>query len=208
MHISEGILSPAVLIGGAALTAAGVAVGMKNFDQKEIPTMGILSAAFFVSTLIHVPAGPVSVHLILNGLVGLILGWKAFPAILVGLSLQALLFQFGGITTLGVNTLNMALPAVVCYYIFGNGMKPGTGRSVIIASAFGAGFSSVLMSGILVGFSLYLTGEAFLPAAQLMVAAHLPVMFIEGILTAACVLFLTKVRPELLEETHVPKQST
>lgn len=208
MHISEGILSPAVLIGGAALTAAGVAVGMKNFDQKEIPTMGILSAAFFVSTLIHVPAGPVSVHLILNGLVGLILGWKAFPAILVGLSLQALLFQFGGITTLGVNTLNMALPAVVCYYIFGNGMKPGTERSVIIASAFGAGFCSVLISGILVGFSLYLTGEAFLPAAKLMVAAHLPVMFIEGILTAACVLFLTKVRPELLEETHVPKQST
>jgi len=208
MHISEGILSPAVLIGGAALTAAGVAVGMKNFDQKEIPTIGILSAAFFVSTLIHVPAGPVSVHLILNGLVGLILGWKAFPAILVGLALQALLFQFGGITTLGVNTLNMAFPAVVCYYIFGNGMKPGTGRSVIIASAFGAGFCSVLMSGILVGFSLYLTGEAFLPAAKLMVAAHLPVMFIEGILTAACVLFLRKVRPELLEEPHVPKQST
>jgi len=203
MHISEGILSPAVLIGGAALTAAGVAVGIKNLDQKEIPTMGILSAAFFVSTLIHVPAGPVSVHLILNGLVGLILGWNAFPAILVGLALQALLFQFGGMTTLGVNTLNMALPAVVCHYIFGNALKPGTGRTVIISSAFGAGFCSVLMSGIMVGFSLYLTGEAFLPAAKLMVAAHLPVMFIEGILTAACVLFLRKVRPEILEGDHV-----
>jgi cobalt/nickel transport system permease protein len=205
MHISEGILSPAILIGGAALTAAGVAVGMKNFDQKEIPTTGILSAAFFVSTLIHIPVGPVSVHLILNGLVGLILGWKAFPAILVSLSLQALLFQFGGMTTLGVNTLNMALPAVFCYYIFGNGLKPGTRRFVIISSSFGAGFSSVLMSGIMVGFSLYLTGEAFLPAAKLVVAAHLPVMFIEGILTAACVLFLKKVRPELLEEANVPK---
>jgi len=208
MHISEGLLSPAVLIGGAALAAAGVAVGMKNLEQKEISTIGILSAAFFVASLIHVPAGPVSVHLILNGLVGLILGWKAFPAILVGLLLQALLFQFGGMTTLGVNTLNMALPAVVCYYIFGNGLKPGTGRSVIIFSAFGAGFCSVLMSGIMVGFSLYFTGEAFLPAAKLIVAAHLPVMFIEGILTAACVLFLRKVRPELLEEANVPKQST
>jgi len=203
MHISEGILSPAVLTAGAALTAAGVAVGMKNLDHKEIPTMGILSAAFFVATLIHVPAGPVSVHLILNGLVGLILGWKAFPAILVGLALQALLFQFGGLTTLGVNTLTMAFPAVVCHYVFGNGLKPGTGRSVIISSAFGAGFCSVLMSGIMVGFSLYLTGEAFLPAAKLIVAAHLPVMFIEGILTAACVLFLIKVRPEILEGDHV-----
>jgi cobalt/nickel transport system permease protein len=203
MHISEGILSPTVLIGGAALTAAGVAVGMKNLDHKEIPTMGILSAAFFVATLIHVPAGPVSVHLILNGLVGLILGWKAFPAILVGLALQALLFQFGGITTLGVNTLSMALPAVVCYYVFGKGLKPGAGRSIIISSAFGAGFCSVLMSGMMVGFFLYLTGEAFLPAAKLIVAAHLPVMLIEGILTAACILFLKKVRPEILEGYHV-----
>ena len=202
MHISEGILSPAVLVGSAALTAAGVTVGMKNLDQKEIPTMGILSAAFFVATLIHVPAGPVSVHLILNGLVGLILGWQAFPSILVGLALQALLFQFGGITTLGVNTLNMALPAVVCYYIFRNGLKSGLGRAVIISSAFGAGFFSVLMSGIMVGFSLYLTGEAFLPAAKLIVAAHLPVMVIEGILTASCVLFLKKVRPEILEEKY------
>lgn len=199
MHISEGVLSPAVLIGGAALTAAGVAVGMKNLDQKEIPTMGILSAAFFVASLVHVPAGPASVHLVLNGLIGLILGWKAFPAILVALALQALLFQFGGITTLGVNTLNMALPAVICYYVFKKGLKPGTGQYFSIFSAFSAGFSSVLISAVMVGFSLYLTGEAFLPAAKLVVVAHFPVMIIEGILTAACIQFLKKVKPEILE---------
>jgi cobalt/nickel transport system permease protein len=118
VHISEGVLSPSVLIAGAALTTAGVAVGLKNLDHEKIPATGILSAAFFVASLVHVPIGPSSVHMILNGLLGLILGWKAFPAILVGLALQALLFQFGGITTLGVNTLNMALPAVVCYYFF------------------------------------------------------------------------------------------
>lgn len=205
MHISEGVLSPAVLIGGAVLTAAGVSVGMKNLDQKEIPTMGILSAAFFVASLIHVPAGPVSVHLILNGLVGLLLGWKAFPAILVALALQALLFQFGGITTLGINTLNMALPAIICFYAFKGGLKPGIKRYLFMGSAFAAGFCAVLMSAVMVGFSLCLTGEAFMPAAKLVIAAHLPVMIIEGILTSICVLFLEKVRPELLEETHGPK---
>lgn len=205
MHISEGVLSPAVLIGGAAITAAGVAAGIKDLDQKEIPSVGILSAAFFVASLIHVPVGPVSAHLTLNGLVGLILGWKAFPAILVGVALQGLLFQFGGITTLGVNTLNMALPAVICYYIFGRGIKSGTGRSALIFAAFASGSCAVLMSSIMVGFSLYLTGEAFLPAAKLVVAAHLPVMFIEGGLTAACVLFLKKVRPELLEGAYAHK---
>jgi cobalt/nickel transport system permease protein len=207
MHISEGVLSPTVLIGGAALAAAGVAVGLKKLEQKEIPTMGILSAAFFVASLIHVPAGPVSVHLILNGLVGLILGWKAFPTILVGLTLQALLFQFGGITTLGVNTLNMALPAIICYHIFGKGLKSDMGKQTVIIFAFATGFCAVLLSGIMVGVSLYLTGEAFLPAAKLIVAAHLPVMFIEGALTTTCILFLKKVRPEILEEDNVSKES-
>jgi cobalt/nickel transport system permease protein len=51
----------------------------------------------------------------------------------------------------------------------------------------------------MVGFSLYLTSEAFLPASELVVATHVPVMLIEGGLTAACTLFLRKVRPELLE---------
>jgi len=204
MHISEGVLSPAVLLGGAVLATAGVAAGMQDLDQKEIPSMGILSAAFFVASLMHVPVGPVSAHLILNGLVGLILGWKAFPVILVGASLQALLFQFGGITTLGVNTLNMALPAVMCHYAFGWGLKPQTSRPAFIFATFASGFGAAMIAGIMVGFSLYLTGEAFLPAAKLVVAAHLPVMLIEGGLTAACALFLRKVRPELLEGFYAP----
>ena len=199
MHISEGVLSPAILTGGAALTAVGVGIGLKSIDYEEIPYMGILTAGFFVASLIHLPVGPSSVHLILNGMLGLILGWKAFPSILVGLALQALLFQFGGITTLGINTLNMALPAVTCYYLFGWGVKMNSGRLIFIITAFAAGCFAVLFAGILVGFSLYLNGEAFLPAARLLVAAHLPVMLIEGILTATCALFLRKVRPDILE---------
>jgi len=205
MHISEGVLSPAVLIGGAAFTAAGIAVGLKNLEQKDIPALGILSAAFFVATLIHVPVGPVSAHLVLNGMVGLLLGWKAFPVIFVGVALQAFLFQYGGITTLGINTFNMAFPAVICYFLFGWGITLDSRRSVVIITAFCTGFFAVMLSGILVGFSLYLTGEAFLPAAKLIVAAHLPVMMIEGVLSAACILFLKKIRPELLENTYAKR---
>lgn len=200
MHISEGVLSPGVLVGGAVLTAAGVAIGLKHLKPKDIPGTGILSAAFFVASLIHVPAGPASVHLVLNGLLGLILGWKSFPAILIGLLLQGLLFQFGGLTTLGINTLNMALPAVWGYYIFGWVVKISNKQTLLALSAFTCGASAVLLSGIMVGFSLYLTGEAFLPAAKLAVIAHIPVMIIEGLLTAACIFFIRKVKPELLED--------
>ena len=203
MHISEGVLTPAVLIGGAILTAGGSYVGLKKLDHDEIPTLGIMSASFFVASLIHVPVGPASVHLILNGLLGLILGWRAFPAILVGLTLQALLFQFGGITTLGVNTANMALPAVICFYLFRRGLRKNTRRSVFAISAFCMGLFAVFLSGVFVGFSLYLTGEAFLPAAKIIVVAHIPIMIIEGSLTAACALFIRKVRPEILEGIYV-----
>jgi cobalt/nickel transport system permease protein len=198
MHISEGVLSPSVLMAGAALTAAGVAIGLKKTDPEDIPKVGILSAAFFVASLVHVPIGPASVHLVLNGLLGLILGWKAFPAILVGLALQALLFQFGGITSLGVNTLNMALPAVICYYLFGWGVRGSAKMPVVTVTAFVCGSFAILISGVMVGFSLYFTGEAFLPAAKLVILAHLPVMLIEGVLTAACAVFIRKVKPELL----------
>jgi cobalt/nickel transport system permease protein len=208
MHISEGVLSPGILVAGAALTTAGVAVGLKRLDIEEIPSTGILSAGFFVASLVHVPVGPASLHLILNGLLGVILGWKAFPAILVGLALQALLFQFGGPTTLGVNTLNMALPAVICYHLFGFGLKASTKVSVLTLMAFACGSCAVLLSGVLVAFSLYWTGQVFLPAAKVVVAAHLPVMLIEGVLTAACALFLRRVKPELLGGQYAPGLSS
>ena len=207
MHISEGVLSPSVLMAGAGLTVAGVAIGLRKLENEEIPSIGILSAAFFVASLIHVPAGPASVHLVLNGLLGLILGWLAFPAILVALALQGLLFQFGGLTTLGVNTLNMALPAVACYYLFGWAVRPRAKMSVFTVAAFACGACAVLVSGVMVGFSLYFTGEAFLPAAKLVIAAHFPVMLIEGGLTVACALFLRRVKPELLEGQYAPTHS-
>ncbi len=206
MHISEGVLSPSILVAGAALTTVGVAIGLKHIDQKDIPTVGILSAAFFVASLVHVPLGPTSVHLILNGLLGFILGWKAFPAILVGLTLQALLFQYGGITTLGVNTLNMALPAVACYYLFGRVVRNNSSRFGFSIAAFACGSCAVLLSAVLVALSLYLTGDVFLLAAKVAVVAHLPVMLIEGLLTAACTLFLRRVKPELLEGRYAQRR--
>jgi len=128
---------------------------------------------------------------------GVLLGFAAFPAILVALTLQAFLFQFGGITTLGVNTFNIAFPAVVCFYAFGHAVKHK--NSVIaLCSAFGCGFVAVLLSSIMVATSLVFVEESFVQVARLVVIAHLPVMIIEGVLTVFCVGFLGKVRPEIL----------
>ncbi len=196
MHISEGVLSGPVLITGAALTAVGMGVGLKKLDYDQIAKAGFLSAAFFVASLIHVPLGPANAHLTLNGLVGLLLCWGAFPAMLVALSLQAAFFQFGGLTTLGVNTLIMALPAVSCYLIFGRLILKGP-RTAAVA-AFAAGFMSVLFSSLAVALCLIFTEDNFLKVSGIIVAGHIPVMVIEGIVTAICVAFLRKVLPEML----------
>jgi len=196
MHISEGVLSGPVLISGMAMAAVGTAIGLKKLNFDRIGQAGILAASFFVASLVHVPLGPSNVHLIMNGMVGLLLGWSAFPAILVALLLQALLFQYGGITTLGVNTVIMALPAVTGHYLFRSVLrkKPQT----ILLAAFATGLLGVLLAGCLAALALISASENFFEAALLLATAHLPVMIIEGIVTAFCVAFLKKVQPEMI----------
>ncbi len=198
MHIAEGVLSAPVLIGGAAITTTGTAVGLKRIEYQDMPKIAVLSSAFFVASLIHVPVGPTSAHLILNGLAGIILGWASFPALLLALFLQAILFQFGGLATLGVNTATMASSAILCFLLFKFLIKVQN-RFWNFIGGFLVGLLSVLFAGILVAVSLSLSGEVFTPVARMIVIVHIPVMIIEGILTGFVILFLKKVKPELLE---------
>ncbi len=196
MHISEGILSAPLLAAGWAGTAAGLSVGLK-MNAEKIPETALMTAAFFVASLVHVPIGPSNSHLILNGLMGLLLGWAAFPAIFTALMLQAVLFQFGGITTLGINTLNMALPAVAAGFLAGKCISPDS-RGFSAAAAGLAGSFSVLASAFMVAATLSLAGESFTNVARLIFMAHIPVAVIEGLITGGIVSFLLKVKPGIL----------
>jgi len=198
MHISEGVLSAPVLIAGAVFSAGGVAIGLRKMSYDKIPQVAVLSSAFFVASLIHIPIGPSSTHLVLNGLLGIILGWMAFPSILVALSLQAILFQFGGFTVLGVNTLVMAAPALCAYFLFSPLIK-NTRLPLVSTGGFLAGVTGIVVGAILVALALISTGESFRNVAMVIIIAHIPVMIIEGVVTAFCVLFLKRVKPEILE---------
>lgn len=200
VHISEGVLSPAILGLGAALTVGGTALGLRRLDYDRLMTVAILAAAFFVGSLIHIPIGPSSAHLIVNGLLGVILGWAAFPAILVALMLQSVLFQYGGFTVLGVNAFNMAFPAVLSFLLLRPLLsRPGRMRAT---AAFCCGAFSVAGAAVLTAASLAFTDEGFLQAAQLLFLAHVPVMIVEGIVTMLAISFLSRVRPEILSFAH------
>jgi len=197
MHISEGVIAAPVLVAGVAGAVAGCAIGLKKMDLENTPKVAVLSSAFFVASLIHVPIGPTSVHLVLNGLVGILLGWISFPAVLVALLLQAVLFQFGGITTLGVNTVVMAVPALACYLLYARFVRSRNGGVAAIAG-FLAGATGILLAGMIVALFLMFTGEQFIAVAKLFIIVHVPVMIIEGILTAFIVMFVRRVKPEVL----------
>ncbi len=197
MHISEGVLSGEVLAAGWALTWAGLAVGLRRMRQQDLPTVGFICCAFFLASLIHVPLGPTSVHLILNGLCGVLLGWMAFPALFVALLLQAVLFQFGGLLVLGVNTFTMATPAVAAHYL----TKPLLKRKGNLWCAISGAIAAVVGvggAGILVALSLTLSGKEFTKAAELILAAHIPVAAVEAVVTGFTLAFIKRSVPEVL----------
>ena len=198
MHIVDGALSPEVLIGGGVLAVAGLGLGLRKLPIDKIPATGVLSATFFVASLIHVPVGPSSVHLIMSGLAGLVLGWTAFPALFVGLLLQAVFFGFGGLTVLGVNTVNIALPAVIVGLLF-RGMVCRSNPVAAAVMGGVAGAFSIALTTMFVAISLALSGDAFIPAAKLVFFAHIPIMIIEGLVSAAAVYLIAKVKPALLQ---------
>ncbi len=194
MHLVDGVVSTPVLVATSLVAAAGVAAGVRQLSEDKIPTAAMVAAVFFVASLIHVPLGPSSVHLILGGLAGWLLGMAAFPALFVALLLQAVFFGFGGVTVLGVNTLILAAPAVLlgcCAQRWG-GKRPGL-------SGFLVGGLSILGSALMCSAVLGLSGDAFGPLARALLWAHLPVAVIEALITGAAAVFVARVRPQALQ---------
>jgi cobalt/nickel transport system permease protein len=213
MHLPDGLVSAPVCIGGYALTGLTTWYCLRQINRQpdptaDIPKASLLTAAFFAASLIHIPIPPASVHLILNGLVGVLLGFYAFPAILIGLVLQAIVFGHGGFSTLGVNAAMMGIPALLAFGIFQGRYiaarwwppRVADGVFAFIAGAFGLGLATLLFFTIAItNISADINVQAEQAAIIGLVLAHIPLMLIEGTFTAMLVLFLQRVKPELLK---------
>lgn len=202
-HIPDGVLSVPVLVGGAIGAACLLVVGIRRLDDETIPKTAVLAAFFFVASLVHIPVGMTSVHPLLTGLMGLVLGWAAVPAILVGLLLQAVFFGFGGITVLGVNTVNIAVPALLVAALLAPRLNSDAGRHRAWLIGAVAGFLGVALTAGMVAASLALSGNEYIPSLPVVVASYGFLAVVEAVITAAAVHFVIKVKPELiLGEAH------
>lgn len=204
MHIADGILSAPVLAVGFGGTVVIAAVTMRKMDLDEIPKVSVMAAVFFVANLIHIPIGPTSIHFILNGLVGVILGPRAFPAIMLGVILQAFLFGFGGVTVIGVNCVMLGGGALIAYFIWQMRHRFSSGDRVEMVFGAVAGSAGVFVSGLILALALFTSGEEYWATAGYALAAHVPALIIEAIVVGACVTFLKKARPDMLAG-HVQK---
>lgn len=190
MHIADGILPASACIAAQAVAWAGVYISGRKLEPAEVSRMGLLASAAFVSSLVQMPVAGVSVHLGLFGLLGLLLGRRAFPVVFAALLFQTLLFQHGGLLSLGVNALNMGSGALIGWGVWRLG---GVSES---ARAFGAGFLGAMLPAILMAaeFAAAGYGRGFYFVAGLYAA----VAAVEGLVTMAAVVFFRRTRPEIL----------
>lgn len=198
VHLSDGAIAEPWLIAGFAGAAVLMAVALWRIRDEDIPRIGVLSAAFFVGSSIHIKLAvlPTSVHLILNGLVGVVLGRRAPLAVSVGLVLQFLLLHHGGLTTLGLNACIIGLPALAaggCYPMLRRLGLPPFWRGVLL----GAGAAA---AAVMLNFFVLLFGgkDDWATLAKLVLLAHVPVVILEGLMLGVIVRYVDRVKPEMM----------
>lgn len=210
MHIPDGFLPPSVCIGGYAITGGVTWFCLRQISkqpdvQAQIPKASLLTATFFIASLIHIPVLFASVHFILNGVIGVLLGYYAFPAILIGLFFQAIAFQHGGLSTLGVNACIMGIPALLAYGFYRRCRTINQGKRWQQICAFIAGAGALEISAII----FTVVSIIFLPAdidtdtetkaIYTLLAGHTVLMPLEGVFTVMLLNFLKRVKPELTQ---------
>ena len=115
----------------------------------------------------------------------------------MALTLQAILFQHGGISVIGLNSLNMGIPALLAWQVF-EGRRGLESPRREIAFGAAAGAVAVLGAVIMLSLELLVLGEAFEEIAVLVLAAHIPIVMIESIVLGMTAGYLFKVKPEML----------
>ncbi|WFE76156.1 cobalt transporter CbiM [Roseinatronobacter sp. S2] len=204
MHLPDGIVPVEFALAGYAASGVLTAFALSRVNRQPdpraaIPRAAMLTTVFFAASLVAIPVPPTSVHLMLSGLMGVMLGWFAMPAIMVGLFLQAVLFGHGGVTTLGLNGLILGLPALLAY-----GFWCAAGRRWPDVAALVAGSGAVVLALaiftaiVLSGLPVALDAGTETVAIRAFLLAHLPLVLAEGAVVVALLRVLRRVEPGLV----------
>ena len=206
LHIPDGFLSVPVAVVGwlAMIVLIGVALRQSRITlgERQIPLMGILAAFIFAAQMINFPvAGGTSGHLLGGTLAAILLGpWPAALVMTAVVSVQALLFQDGGLLALGFNTINMGiLTAFVGYALYSLISRAlNNSRTGRLAGAAVGAWVAVIAAAIATALELSISGTSPLGVAlPAMVGVHVLIGIGEALITVGALAFILQTRPDL-----------
>lgn len=208
MHIPDGFLSVPVALVLWALSLVVIAYALRRANQdlgeKQVPLMGVLAAAIFAGQMLNFAvAGGTSGHLLGAALATILLGpWAAVLVMTTVVSVQALIFQDGGLLALGGNLFNMAVIGVcVAYFVYRTVQRLSGGQKwgVFVGGALAA-WSSIFIASLAAGLQLAFSGTS--PAnlgVPTMGGIHALIGIGEALITLGALAFLYATRRDLLK---------
>ena len=229
MHMADALLSPGVAATMYAATAvtAGISISRLRKQEKlevdptavKLPTMAVMSALVFAGQMINytIPGTGSSGHLCGGMMLTALLGpYAGFLSMIVVLTIQCLFFADGGLMALGANVWNMAfygcfvgyfliyLPIMRSKLFSGRDAKAAGRLKIILASILGC-VITLQLGAFSVVAETSLSGITELPFGTfcgIMLPIHLAIGLVEGLITAAVLLFVYETRPELLRDVN------
>jgi cobalt/nickel transport system permease protein len=208
MHIPDGFLSVLVSLAFWLLSVIGIGVALwragRELDERKVPLMGVLGATIFAGQMLNFAvAGGTSGHLMGAAIAAILLGpWPAVLVMTSVVSIQALLFQDGGLLALGANIFNMAIIGpFVAYGVYQTILKLGRGKPwSTFVGGFVAAWTSIVIAALVVALQLAFSGTS---PANLSIPAmgfiHMLIGLGEGLITVGALAFLHATRRDLLD---------
>jgi len=191
-------------MGGISTIFIGIAVRKANrkISEKHIPLFGVMAAFVFASQMFNFPVGGgTSGHFLGATLIAILLGpWASVLIMTTVLTVQCLVFQDGGITALGANIFNMGVVGGFSgYYVNTIIQLFIQGRKGTLIGSFTAAWCSIVLSAICCAIELGVSGTIPLKLGiPAMAGIHAIIGIGEGLITAATLSLLARVRPDLL----------
>ncbi len=212
MHIPDGFLTLAVSLVFWGITIVMVALAVKNTNrslgEKQIPLMGVMAAFIFAAQMLNFPiAGGTSGHFLGGALAAIVLGpWAGILVMTAVISVQALLFQDGGLLVMGANIFNMGiLTAVIGFGLYR--LAIGQKRVLRLAMAGIGAWLATMTAALMASLQLWLSGttplEIVIPA---MLGVHAFIGIGEALITVAALVYIEQTRPDLMSEEKTAQE--
>lgn len=208
LHIPDGFLSLPVAITFWLISIVFINMAIRKtrgqFGERQIPLMGIMAAFIFAAQMINFPvAGGTSGHLLGGALAAIVLGpWAGMLVMVTVVSVQALIFQDGGLVVMGANIFNMGLLTTLVGYGLYRGAANRSKKFQLGTAGFAA-WMSVMAGALLTAFQLWLSGTSPLRIVfPAMLSVHFLIGLGEAFITVAALTFIFQTRPDILSDVQ------